>query len=209
MYNYFVYVVDSQSPMDLCNGRSIATGLRDALTSIRIPCEYFLALNKEMFTYALGQALEELVLRKKLQGGVNPYPIIHLSMHGNKTGIGLTSGEYVSWSELQKLLEPFKKLLGEAPVLCMGSCEGMHAADWGGLSANSYKCIIGNAEKVLQSDLTTGYLAFYNGVFYHTTDAEKLISVMRQASFDQNFYYQKGAGTNVVQFKSAMATDRQ
>jgi len=200
MHNYYVYIVDSQSPDDLLRGRSIAAGLYDALTSIRIPSSYYLTVNKEKFQFALSQIYQELYIKRQQMGGAAPYPIIHLSMHGNKTGIGLTSGEYISWKELEAMLMPFKTGLGEATGLCMGSCEGMHAVDWGGLSSEVYKFIVGNAEAVAQSDLTTGFLTFYNGLFFHSVDLDKLVEVMRQASFDPNFYYTLGAGIKNVMF---------
>jgi hypothetical protein len=37
---------------------------------------------------------------------------LHLSVHGNSSGVVLTSGEEMPWSEIKHLLLPMSKLLG-------------------------------------------------------------------------------------------------
>jgi hypothetical protein len=32
------------------------------------------------------------------------YPVVHLELHGNKSGLGTPSGEFITWSELYNLL---------------------------------------------------------------------------------------------------------
>lgn len=90
------------------------------------------------------------------------YPIIHLELHGNKSGIGLASGEFISWSELYDLLVDLNVTSNFNLFLSMGVCMGGYlmqeikidrpAPFWG---------FIGSFETLYNTDIIIRYTEFY------------------------------------------------
>lgn len=197
----FVYIIDSPSSQDLIDGYSIGMALRDALRAIRIPCFYTLAVNKASLQSALQLKLQQYVRQMQMQPSTDAYPFIHLCMHGANEGIALTDGSYVFWQELRTLLYSHNQIKGYDPFLCMASCNGIYGSNMANAYDSVFNYLIGNADPVLQSDVTVAYLAFYNAIFFKNSSIEQAVSAMKAASFDNNFYYSIGQQIKTQRFQ--------
>jgi hypothetical protein len=116
--NGFVYIIESPAATDLLVGRTEGRVLNESLRITEIPQWYSLAANRKMFVEALGS---RLAAAWKQYGRL---PILHLSMHGNATGISLTSGDFLSWDELRRFLLPLIRTMRGGLLVCMSSCFG-------------------------------------------------------------------------------------
>lgn len=188
----FVYLVDSPSNQDLYSGYSIGMALRDALNSINIPCIYRLATNSEMFNFSMNQGLSEAINQFQTQPNVHSYPFIHFCSHGNPDGIALTNADFINWQQLRQSLMNHNIVKGYNPYICMASCNGFDATKMVNAFDSVFNLLIGNTGVVLKSDLTVGYLSFYNHFFYKQATFDQAVQAMRVASGDHNFFYTIG-----------------
>lgn len=160
-YTFFVYIVESPSAPDLYHGRSEGALVANALGLDRIPCITRTAINPEAFLAALRIGLPEAM--KQFPGR---YPILHLSAHGTMTGIQLSSGDVIAWSNLRLLLVPINESLGGALLLCMSACEGYSACQMAMQQQEDVKhpyfAMVGNYGQPTWSDTAVSYLAFYH-----------------------------------------------
>jgi len=83
-------------------------------------------------------AFEELIRRTKAHQREIGVATLHISMHGNENGIGLTSSEFVNWADFASQLKNFSRELGTIKIpqvnlevvpitLNFSSCYGAHA----------------------------------------------------------------------------------
>lgn len=191
MPSYYVLIIDSLRPQDMVDNHNIATGLEAAIDAMDIPRGYFRATSKELFHSVLIQAYTD-VIDNAAETKNKVIPILHFCMHGNESGIALSNNQFITWTELQTMLEPFYNITGQAPILCFSTCKGMQSVGAGGLSALSYKFVIGNLKAVSMNDAMAAFVAFYNGVYFHSCSVEELITIMRTASNNQFFDCQPG-----------------
>ncbi len=157
---FFVYIVESPSAPDLYHGRSEGGRVEETLRLDGIPCVTRTAINQEAFVAALRIGLPESM---KLFPG--RYPIVHLSAHGSRAGIQLSSGDVLSWLQLRELLVPINTSLEGALLLCMSACEGYSACQMAmqeGEAPHPYCVMVGNFGKPTWSDTAVAYLSFYH-----------------------------------------------
>jgi hypothetical protein len=160
MPGFFVYVVESPSAPDLYHGRSEGSVVTDALALDGIPCVTRIAINAVALLAALKVGLPEAMK-------IHPerIPILHVSAHGNTTGIQLSSGEVVDWSSLRDLLVPINESLSGSLILCMSACESSYAAVMA-MEADDvphpFLAMVGHGGKPTWSDTAISYLAFYH-----------------------------------------------
>ncbi len=166
--------------------------LRDALNSINIPCIYRLATNREMFNFSMNQGLSEAINQFQTQPNVHSYPFIHFCSHGNPDGIALTNADFINWQQLRQSLMNHNIVKGYNPYICMASCNGFDATKMVNAFDSVFNLLIGNTGVVLKSDLTVGYLSFYNHFFYKQATFDQAVQAMRVASGDHNFFYTIG-----------------
>lgn len=188
----FVYIVDSPSSQDLFEGYSIGMALRDALKAIKIPCIYTLATDQATLNQAMIFKLQEAIQSHQPLPFQNAYPFIHLCMHGAPEGIALTNGTFIGWPYLRQLLLTHNAVKGSNPNVCMASCNGIYGSAMAQAHDSAFNFLIGNSDKVYQSDLTVGYLTFYHHFFNKAATVEQAIAAMKIASGDQNFYLEIG-----------------
>lgn len=183
-YSFFVYIVESPSAPDLYHGRSEGDLVADAIKLDFIPCVTRTAINPEAFVAALRVGLPEAM--KQFPGRI---PIVHLSAHGGKAGVQLSSGDVVSWASLPMLLIPINECLQGALLLCMSACEGYSACQMAmelGGAPHPYFAMIGNFSTPSWSDTTVSYLCFYHLLAkgWHIPDA---VEAMKVASGDPHW----------------------
>jgi hypothetical protein len=98
-----VFIVESPSANDLLNDRVEGGALCGALQLAEIPHAYSLATTRKVLETSLFERLPKLLQSSEF---VDRLPILHLSMHGNGEGVGLTCGDFLTWDEMRKLLTP-------------------------------------------------------------------------------------------------------
>jgi hypothetical protein len=178
----FVHIVESPSAQDLLDGRTEGRSLSEAMRLAEIPHCYSLASNLLMFQQALGQRLRMAIDHYKA------IPILHFSAHGNSEGIGLTSGEFLPWSELDKLLQPIHEFFRGGLLICLSSCEsaqGMRMAMTNG-PERPFWALVSHMGRPNWSDCAVAYTVFYNR-FFKDHGIEAAVEAMRAATGDPNF----------------------
>ena len=191
MPSYYVLIIDSLRPQDVVDNHNIATGLEAAIDSMNIPRGYFRATSKELFHSVLIQAYTD-VIDNAAETKNKVIPILHFCMHGNESGIALSNNQFITWAELQTMLEPFYNITGEAPILCFSTCKGMQSVRE--LAALSYQFVIGNTKVMHMNGAMAAFITFYHGLYSGLTDVRELVEMMCVASNNRDFYFQAGRG---------------
>jgi hypothetical protein len=194
--NAFVYIIESPSNLDLLDERTEGRLLSEAFKIAGIQHKYNLASNKEMFIEALCSRLP--MICNQLQ----ELPILHLTMHGNKNGIQLTSGDFLTWNELYQLILPLKRYMNGNLLICMSSCEGFYAIS---MEMNidgepPLFALVGSPQTVGYHDSAIAYTTFYH-LFFKGKNIEECVQAMRIASGDSNFDFQFGVTVKDLTFQ--------
>lgn len=185
----FVYVIESPSALDLLDGRTEGRALCEAISVSGIPYFYSLVTNKETLKIALADRLDTAS-----HNFGSAVPVLHFSMHGNEHGVALTSGDFITWAELEFLLNDVnQKCNSTGMLLCMSTCHGIHAqrmavAD---LTRRPFWALVGNSFSTQWSDSAVAYIAFYHR-YFKGIGINDCVTAMKFASGDQNFYFTYG-----------------
>lgn len=187
MKSGFVHIVESPSAQDLLDGRTEGRSLSEALQLARIPFSYSQAVNIRTFEESIGQRLRASIESHRLP------PILHFSAHGNSDGIGLTSGEFLPWLDLQKLLEPMHKAFGTGLLICLSACEGAQGIQMAMTNGSErpFWALVSHRGAVSWSDCAVGYIAFYN-LFFKGRSVSEAVTAMNAATGDTNFIVWSG-----------------
>lgn len=159
-FNFFVYIIESPSDVDLYHGRSEGGRVAETLRLDSIPCFSRTAINREAFLVAI-----KLGLPEAMKAFPESYPIVHLSAHGSHHGIELSSKEVIAWQVLRELLVPVNQSLNGCLLLCMSACQGYSACQMAmqvGNDPHPYYGMIGSCESPTWSDTAVSYLSFYH-----------------------------------------------
>lgn len=218
MLQAFVHIVESPSATDLLSDQVEGRALCGALKLACIPHVYNLASNRETFRAALSERLAEALNTPALQG---LRPVLHLSMHGNDSGVELTSGEFISWDVLHSDLAPLMNAMNGGLLICMSSCFGLSGCRMAmnTTTDQTFWALVGNSKSVDWSDAAVGYITFYHQ-FFKGTPIDRCVRVMGEASGDQNFLHLPGhalkqswittmAGTTATSIADAITSSEQ
>lgn len=176
----FVYIIESPSEDDLLDGRTEGKTLTESLHLSNIKGRYSLVTSRQSLEKALTSRFYEAI-----NTFPNDPPIFHFSMHGNRQGIALTNGEFVSWAELWKFLEPINDALSGGLLICMSSCSG----SFGSIMAmdqtikKPFWALIGNTQEAEWSDAAVAYVTFYHLIFKNVA-LDRAVQIMKDASGD-------------------------
>lgn len=184
---FFVFVIESPSAVDLYHRRSEGDIVRQAVELNSIQCVVKTAINMEAFDACLKVGLSEAM--KRLPGYV---PLLHISAHGDSDGIQLSDGHLMSWLELRDHLRPINEALGGTLVVCMSSCEGYYGIRMAMETENRgdpYFALIGCSNKPTWSETAVAFATLYHQLCRgeYITDA---VSAMRVASGNGEFWLQ-------------------
>lgn len=180
--NGFVYVIESPSASDLLDGRTEGGALVQTLDLAQIPRWYSLVTDRSTLYAALGHRLVSAWDYHKAP------PILHLSMHGNSEGVGLTCGDFLDWHELRQLLIPLLRAMNGGLLICMSTCFGSSGCRMAMYSDNEppFWALIGNAASPNWPDAAVAYITFYH-LFFKGLDVVDCVQIMKNASGDNGF----------------------
>ncbi len=197
-FNTYVFVIESPAPSDLYDGRTEGRGLKEALRLGGIPRQYRLVTDLEHFKRALGTKLGSDIYSRYEQ--TQQVPIIHLSMHGNDEGVGLTDGTHITWQELYQLLQPINDGLNGALIVCLSSCSGYAATR---MSMHNGRPIGAIASYYSELEWDVGLLGFSTFYFnlFKGAGIEVIRSRMQAATGDDGFAIETGEFTKASYLK--------
>lgn len=179
----FVYIIESPSSQDLFDGRCQGEVLGKAFSIAGIPSLYNLTPDFATFQQALGERFKNALLSMP-----NCLPVLHFVAHGNSGGINLTSNEFISWTLLHSMLQPFMQALNEELIICMSSCSGASAGIMANRNAPTFGALVGNTMPVTWSDATVAYMAFYH-LLFKGLSLPDCVDAMKRASGNEYFLY--------------------
>jgi hypothetical protein len=184
-FKFFVYVVESPSPLDLYHRRSEGEIIRKAVNLNQIPCSVVTAINLDAFEASLKIGLPEAMSLYK-----NLNPILHISAHGNEEGIQLSSGQVLQWAVLRQYLLPINTALNNNLLVCMSCCKGYSGTRMAMFVQDAgypFYAIVANSEDPLWADTAVAYSTFYHllGKGEYVVDA---VQAMRVASGNDTFF---------------------
>ncbi len=182
---FFVYIIESPSPVDLYHRRGEGDLLVQAIRLNRIPCIARLAVNLEAFIAALRVGLHEA-----MEATPDAIPILHISAHGFDAGIQLCSGEIITWAQLREVLVPINKALSGSLMVCMSTCEGYAGSRMAMVQdevEHPYFAIIGNSKQPTWPETAVAFTTLYHLIANgrYLTDA---VGAMRNASGNDAFF---------------------
>lgn len=157
---FFVYIIESPSPVDLYHRRGEGDLLVQAIKLNRIPCIARLAVNLEAFIAALRVGLHEA-----MQATPDAIPILHISAHGFHEGFQLCSGEIVTWAQLREVLVPINKALSGSLMVCMSTCEGYAGSRMAMVQDKEdhpYFAIVGNSRQPTWPETAVAFTTLYH-----------------------------------------------
>lgn len=203
---FFVFVIESPSAVDLYHRRSEGEIIQQAANLNQITCIVKTSINFDAFEAAL-----KIGLKKAMDSNPGHVPMLHISAHGFKDGIQLSSGQIIKWNDLEDMLRPINQALNNTLLLCLSCCEGYNGIC---MAMNSderphpYYAIISNAEKPLWSDTAVAYSTFYHLIAkgHYITDA---VNGMRVASGNDMFWAETAekAKEGFIEYIQATDTD--
>jgi hypothetical protein len=179
----FVYIIESPSAKDILEGRAEGRALSEVLDLAGIPYSYNLVTNSETWNIALGTRFQEAV--NYYPGRV---PILHLSLHGNESGVALTDDTVFSWNQLKKELTPLNNKMEGSLLICMSSCFGAYgrrmAVD--NSTDNPFYALVGSSNKVSWQDAAVAYVTFYH-LLFKGISVDECVKKMKLASNNNDF----------------------
>jgi hypothetical protein len=174
---FYIHIIESPSSENLFADKREGAVLGAGLKLLGLKSEYYLVVDKERFLKALRMASENI-------GGGHIPTIIHLSSHGNSSGITLTDDSFINWTELKGLLAPINKGLKGALLLCISSCEGFQGFKmaWCLPGELPFFGMVGPTAKLSWQESSIGFLSFYHNVFHKGVNIPEAVRIMGVAS---------------------------
>ena len=193
-----VYIIESPGSMDFLDGRTEGSALSASLRLARIENQLFTVINRAALLDCFDRVRNDIIeIRKNaISNMANGSHVsnelvqitLHFSCHGNTKGIGLTSGEFISWSELKDILLKLGKESGHfdetrryCPFnLALSTCHGGHASEM--LSGAEHPCtvVVGPTVEVDWADALIGFTTFYHNFAFkghHGGDAVQRMNI--------------------------------
>lgn len=196
---FFIYIVESPSPIDLYHRRTEADILRQTLQLNGILCHSVTAINGEAFDASLSIGLQQA-----MQVWPEHLPIIHISAHGNGSGIQLSSGDMIPWAILREKFRPINVALKHNLIVCMSTCEGysgsimaMHPED----SDFPFFAIVGCTRKPTWPETAVAFSSFYH-LLANGRQIPSAVEAMHHASGNDYFFFEtaENARNNFIDY---------
>ncbi len=175
---YTIVIIQSLKDGDLKTGEI----LYDSLTA-SLPIKYpdtFVKL------YDVNNKLELATVIHSIYNGIADGELITLQMeaHGCEEGVGLASGELVTWKQFFGIIRPINEKMLNLLLVCMSMCYG------GALISQlepekraPYRAFIGTGSTIKAGTLLDGFSAFYEN-YHNLLDVFAAYEAMKEATLD-------------------------
>ena len=187
----FVHIIESPSSEDLLKGETEGRVLSQAFALAKIPQWYNLVTDRYTLNLALGSQLTAAYnYWKKL-------PVaLHVSMHGNHSGVKLTNNEWILWPELRDYFLPLIRVTQGRLLITMSSCSGSFGYQMALFADNepTFWALVGNLNPVTLSDLAIAYSSFYH-LLFKGYPLSTCVDSMKAAAGNPNFIWHSGQAT--------------
>ena len=182
-----VHIIESPNPQDLMDGRTEGMLLKESLSLSETEHTYNLVTDLSTFEESIKKRFADAWLKNGFP------PILHLSMHGNGTGIGLTDSTFIDWQTLNMYLEPLNNASNGGLLVCLSTCVGANGIQMAmnNATVKPFWALVGNTEPISWSDSAIAYSAFYHNIF-KKLGIEQATEAMRVASANNTFLMFKG-----------------
>lgn len=178
-----IHIIESPSAEDILNNRSEGILLSQGLRVIGIESKYLVAISRKTFWKALDERIEYD------NQTIGP-PILHLSAHGNRDGIGLADGSMIPWDELGTHLQPINKKLNEHLMICISSCAGFQGHRMA-LKMDEkdmpFYGLVGPTTDIAWDEAAIAFLSFYYQFLIKKKGVTNALEIMKLASGNPNF----------------------
>ena len=97
-------------------------------------------------------------------GAVFPdrFIVLHLTAHGDHTGIRLTDGGVLTWDEMKQLIDPINRQLGHRLILCLSTCQGFSAWTMAAGEDSPFLALIANKGAPSYQTTAIGFATLYH-----------------------------------------------
>ena len=147
-----IYVCEALQDDELSTGMQLA---RDTLKLLCDNMEAYKVSDKREFMAFMNRV--ELQTREQ---GV--FPIIHLEIHGNKSGLGLPSNETIKWDELSDICRAINEHCSNNLLVVLAVCHGYHLVLQVNITKLTPFCsLIGPTDTVLDTQIAEDFPIFY------------------------------------------------
>ncbi len=154
-----IYVIESLRPNDLLTGTELFNDI-----ILRRLSQKGMEANSALFNVTSKHEFFEC-MEKIQQAAIFELanPMVHLEMHGNENGLQVSSGENISWEELQYVLLQINGICGNNLFISMATCKGgyIHKAINPSLWTPFWGHV-GPLEEVSGLEILANYTSFYN-----------------------------------------------
>jgi hypothetical protein len=193
-----IFVVESLPRHQLRSGRDLYRRVIEPACRMRhLSSDFFEPNTAETFLKVL-DGIQGEVARKSMA------PIIHIDAHGHREGLGLPSGEFIEWADLNDHLSRINILSRFNLLVVLAACSGWWmqnilnpgrpAPVWG---------LIGPPEPVTLHDVATNFPAFYE-TFLRTASGRDAMEALNGAPLGAEWTYGFRSAANL--FRTAMRT---
>jgi hypothetical protein len=194
-YHYKIYIFESPSKKDISEERREGDSLYAALRLSKIDCEYFEFDSIETLIDATKKIAVDVNIR---ENGKIPMPYLHLSVHGNEGGIGLSNGDYVTWIDLRNILMElnhevkfchYDEKIVSRFSLSMSACKGIYAHKMFNPNEclNPFWSLVGPISVIEWADSLTAFIVFYHCLIFKRRFITEAIKRMNLAIGTNDF----------------------
>lgn len=171
-----VYILEFPSPTDFLSGIQEGDLLEKSLSIAEIPVFSWKIVNKT--------CLEQVIAELSQICKTDPhYPILHFSGHGNKNGIRLTDGNFISWQDLRKIIQPLADTIDGKLLVCLSTCEGVSAMQMCfDAGKEVFESVVGPKNEVTWADAAIAFSTLYHLFLHKQIPLGEAVSRMNLAS---------------------------
>ena len=188
-FYYKIYIMESPSIEDISEDKREGDALFAALKLCDIDSVHLPFDSIDNLVEATTKIVDDVNTRKN---GKIPLPYIHLSLHGNESGVGISDGNFISWNDLRIILMEMNHKVNFGKYdnkivsrfsLCMSTCKGIYAYKMfiPNEQFNPFWSLVGPKLDIEWADSLIGYLVFYHSLIYKRTFITEAVKRMNLA----------------------------
>ncbi|MEX1039319.1 MAG: hypothetical protein WDZ51_01730 [Pirellulaceae bacterium] len=192
--NIHVLIIDSPSPEESAIGLNEGSTLVAHLENAGIEHVYCQAKNREEFRNAVAHR------KFQQQHGFQVTQILHLSCHGNRDGISLSEGSFLTWEQLASELRPLHEVCPNGLGVCLTSCFGAYGIKMAEVLSPiqvPFTWLIGTRRPLRVLDVCVAFPVLYN-CYLRGDSPKNSIALLQQICSDDEIQMIYGPTTQQI-----------